>query len=97
MSAIDEKIVFAVSPAGQGDGAPVVVLGVPKDAWEYMRDGKTHTFDLTKAGIPIKLVLFGAESHDAAMKMLNAGFAAEGRAYIDARNKDFSIEPKGGR
>lgn len=97
MSGIEEKIVFAVSPTGQGDGAPVVILGIPKGAWEYMKDGKTHNFDLTKAGIPVKLMLFGAESHDAAMKVMNEAFAASGNAYLDARNRDFSIEPKGGR
>lgn len=94
MSGIEEKIVFAVSPPAKGEVAPVVILGIPKGAWEYMKDGMTHTFDLTKAGLPIKLILFGAESHDAAMKVLSAGIAAKGPAYLDERNKDFSIQPK---
>lgn len=93
---IEEKIVFAVSPEGQGDGIPLVVLGIPRGAWRYMHDGKTHTFDLTSAGIPVKLVLFGAMDHAAAMKVLEDAAKASGSIYEDARQKDFSIQPKGG-
>jgi hypothetical protein len=91
---IEEKIVFAVSPDGQGDGVPMLILGVPAAAWEYMKDGKTHNFDLTKIGVPLKLVLFGADSHDAAMKVLQDDLKARGEPYLDERRRDFSIEPK---
>jgi hypothetical protein len=42
------RIVFAFS-----------LLGVPAGAWDYMKDGKTHHFDLTNIGVPFKL-MFGA-------------------------------------
>lgn len=96
MSNRDDKIAFALSPAGQGDGVPVLILGVPTGAWEYMKDGKTHTFDLSRVGLPIKLVLFGAENHDAAMKVLNQAMSERGQAYLDMRRDDFSIQPKAG-
>jgi hypothetical protein len=91
---IEEKLVFAISPEGQGDGVPLLIVGLPAGAWEYMRDGKTHHFDLTKLGLPVKMIFFGAENHDAAMKALQEGMKARGEAYLDERQRDFSIEPK---
>lgn len=90
---IEEKCVFAISPRGQGDGVPLLIIGIPAGGWDYMKDGKTHNFDLTKIGVPIKMVLFGAENHDAAMKVLSDGCAERGEAYLDERQADFSIEP----
>lgn len=84
----EEKVVCGISPEGTGDGVPLVILGVPKGAWEYMKDGKTHTFDLTAAGVPVKLVLFGGKDHEECSRLLvQAG-------TIDARGVDFSIQPK---
>lgn len=91
---IEEKMVFGVSYEGQGDGIPLVVLGCTNGAWDYMRDGKTHNFDLTSLGIPIKVMVFGAPDHTTAMKTLEAGAKTGGSSLIDARNKDFSIKPK---
>lgn len=96
MAKIDDKIVFALSPEGQGDGVPVVILGIPKAAWDYMADGKTHTFDLTKVGCPVKLVLFGAEDHAAVMKAMNEAMSAANMPYLDERQTDFSIKPRKG-
>jgi hypothetical protein len=61
---LEDKIVFALSPSDVG---PILTLGIPQGAWDYMKDGKTHTFDLTSLGVPVKLMLFGASSHDAAL------------------------------
>ena len=77
------------------EGGTMVLLGIPAAAWDYMKDGKTHLFDLTKLGLPIQLVLFGAESHDAAMKVIEARNSRLGIAALDERRADFSINPKG--
>jgi hypothetical protein len=90
----EEKMIFGVSPDGTGDGVPLVLLGIPAEAWEYMKDGKTHNFDLTKVGLPIKIIIFGAESHDAAIKMINGHMSEHNLPYFDERHKDFSIEPR---
>jgi hypothetical protein len=96
---LEGKMVFGVSPEGQGDGAPVVLLGIPAAAWEYMKDGKTHTFDLTRVGIPVKLVLYGAKDHATAMEYIR-GHIFEGaepggkNILLDQRSVDFSIAPK---
>lgn len=92
---INEKLVFAVSPSGTGDGVPVLVVAVPKGAWEYMKDGKTHHIDLTAIGMPVKLVMFGAEDHDDAMETLQEAAAAQGASYLDLRRQDFGIKPQG--
>jgi len=88
---IEDKIVFALSPSDVG---PILTLGIPTAAWEYMKDGKTHTFDLTSIGVPIKLMLFGAESHDAAVKTLQQAAAQQGIPMLDERRTDFSIKGK---
>lgn len=96
MSDNENKLVFArYEVPGE---SPVIVVGIPTAAWEYMRDGKTHHFDLTRAGVPVKLMLFGATTHDAAMATLREVVDMQGLKFVDARNEDFSIkfpkEPK---
>lgn len=91
---IEQKIVFAISPQGQGDGMPLLLVGVPRDAWIHMKDGRTHHFDLSSIGVPIKMMLFGAKNHDEAMQVMNQAIAASG--YLDERRTDFSIKPKEG-
>jgi hypothetical protein len=93
MTGIEEKMVFGISP-GDGNGVPLVLLGIPKGAWDYMKDGKTHTFDLTKAGLPIKIMLYGADNHSAALKMVERHIAEKGLPYLDQRREDFSIKPR---
>jgi hypothetical protein len=90
---IDQKIAFAVSPDGQGDGVPILIVGVTAGTWEYMKDGNTHNLDLTKIGVPAKFVFFDGESHDAVMKVLQQGCADRGEAYLDDRRRGFSIQP----
>jgi len=94
MTDIESKMVFAVAPDGTGDGAPLVMLGIPTGAWDYMSDGKTHTFDLTKIGLPVKLMLYGAADHTSAMKVLEGHLSEQGVAYLDERRTDFSIAPE---
>lgn len=88
---IEERVVFAIAPQGQGDGVPVVMLGIPKGAWEYMKEGKTHTFDLTKAGVPVKLVVFGGATHAEALEVIEQGARDANRPLLDRRRDDFSI------
>lgn len=94
MAEIEQKIVFAMAPP-DARGTATVLLGIPKAAWEYMKDGKTHHFDLTRIGLPVQLMLYGAEDHDAALKAIEGALAVRGVAYDDRRREDFSIKPKG--
>lgn len=89
----ERRIVFAVSEQGQGDGVPIVVMGIPAGAWDHMRDGATHTFDLTGAGVSAKLILFGADDHASVMATM-ARAANESKSIVLDEHTDFSIEPK---
>lgn len=91
---LEQKMAFAVAPDGTGDGIPLILMGIPTGAWEYMKDGHTHTFDLTKAGIPAKFILFGGKDHDEVMKMMTTDLAKLGIVVDDQRRKDFSIKNK---
>lgn len=89
----EQRILFA---AGAGDdGIPVVILGIPAGAWEHIKDGKSNDFDLTKAGIPVKLVVFGGKDHSEIMKNLDHAMKQSQSAYLDERHSDFSINNKG--
>ena len=85
-----EKVVFAVAP--RADGGLDVLLGVSAASWEYMKDGKTHTFDLTKLGLPIRIMMFGSADHQKALDVIQAHNASIGVFETDdQRGRDFSI------
>lgn len=86
----EEKVLFCISQ-DHGDRTPVVMFAIPTAAWEYMKDGKTHTFDLSKAGLPLRIVLFGGKDQTALMKVLKEDLAKKGIMVDDRRGEDFSI------
>lgn len=86
---IDRRLVFAVSPSDVR-GVATLLVGVPAGAWDHVKDGKTAGFDLSRIGIPFQLIMFGAETHDAAMKMLEQFASASGVALLDERRRDFA-------
>jgi len=95
MSASDQ-VVFAIG-RGEGDAVPTIVLGVSREAWVYMKDGQSHTFDLTKAGVPVKIIMFGAKDREEAKRLIMAGAGnSQNEPMLDATDLDFSIKPKVG-
>lgn len=74
----EEQVIFAVAPRGERERD--ILLGVSAAAWEYMKDGKTHTFDLTKLGLPIRIIMFGGRDQT----MI--------RAQVDAHNQRLGVE-----
>ena len=91
-SEADNKV--AVLAAVTEDGIPLVTLGVSKAAWEYMKDGKSHTFDLTAAGIPLRLIMFGGETKAGMIESLRAQGEAWGLTVNDGPPLDFGIKNK---
>ncbi len=73
---------------------PILMIGVPKAAWDHMADGKCQTLDLTKAGYPIRIMLYGGADQDACRKIVEDACRQLGVAINDQRLRDFSIEPK---
>jgi hypothetical protein len=91
MSKPEEKVLFAIS-TDHKDQTPIVLFAIPTAAWEYMKDGKTHTFDLNKAGLPVRVVLFGGKDSESLLKILKQDLAKQGIRVEDRRSEDFSIE-----
>jgi hypothetical protein len=88
----NNKIVFAVAPEGTGDGlGPMLLVGISKDAFEYMKDGKTHDFDLSSIGVPIKMVLFGASTFEEARATVERMAAMSKTRTADLTGRNFSI------
>lgn len=88
----EDRIIFMIGAAEKPGDPPTLVLGIPKGAWEYIKDGHTNTFDLRKGGVDLKLLVFGCESHDAGVEVLKEYAELDGIPMIDRRGEDFSIK-----
>lgn len=86
----EERMVFALGRDATGES--MLILGVSQACWDYMKDGKTHHFDLAKAGLPMKLVVFGAPTRDQCVKTIEAHNARAGAATLFQPGKDFGID-----
>lgn len=94
----ENKIAVALADAPPG-GVQTAILGVPKGAWDYMSDGKTHTFDLRQVGIPVQIVIFGGNDRATVMETMEAaslmlsGQPLENKPGAEDRNLGIA-EPK---
>lgn len=43
---------------------PTVILAMSQASWDYCKDGRTHTFDLTKAGLPFQIIIAGGATRE---------------------------------
>ena len=87
---IEETITFMVGHSPITD-CPMLTLGIPKKAWLNMQDGKSIDFDLRGAGVPLQLLVYGADDHAGVMKIMEDAAKQNGIAILDERRKDFSI------
>lgn len=83
------KPVFAYTETPTG---PIMIVGMTTASWEYCKDGKTLTFDLDSVGIPLKLVIFGAENHEKAIEVIQTHNAFQEKSMIDVRDQDLGIK-----
>lgn len=86
------QVVFATNPE-----RTLLTLGVPEAAWEYMKDGKTHNFDLRRVGFPVGIMMFGGPSRAAILDQLSP--VMQGKRVLYDMKTDYSIPeaPKGER
>lgn len=64
------------------DGDPVnVIFAMSKAAWEYISDGKTHTFDLTGVGIPINVMIAGGPTRAGILDDIERGIVIQGGTF----------------
>lgn len=80
---------------GKDEDGAVLSVGMTDAAWDYCKDGKTHTFDLTKLGIPLKLMIFGGRDKPAIMADIKEQAKAWGLEVKDETAGDnFGIKGK---
>jgi hypothetical protein len=82
-----EKVVFGIGEDAKG--TKTVIIGVSDASWKYMRDGRTHTLDLTGLGLPIQIILFGGRTQEG-IKALLAKAGDENTR--DVTDQDFGIK-----
>lgn len=88
----DQKVVFGLSTDPQGNIC--ILMQVPPGGWDYMEDGTCHTFDLTKAGLPIKILLAGCKDRADGMKVIERHNQARGIPSLHMPGTDFGINSK---
>lgn len=71
----DDRILVAIGEPMDGvRGVPTVILGMPRGSWDAMAGGQTHSFDLTKIGIPVQILMFReADGAAVAAKLAEVG------------------------
>lgn len=87
----ENKIAFCI---GDTEDGPVLIFGITPKAWEYMKDGETHQFDLTKVGVPFKVMMFGAADYQSALDVLTIGAQMENIPVHKVTDIDLSFQPK---
>jgi hypothetical protein len=85
-ASMDERCIFSlmVGPHGR-----TLVIGIPRDAYERMKDGKTLHFKPHRDGPEV--VLFGCADHAAGMRFLEEAAKKQGVELKDERTKDWGI------
>lgn len=86
----EEKMVFGLGRTAEGE--PLLILGVSEAAWTYMKDGKTHHFDFAKAGLPLKMMVFGGATRADCVKAIEAHNERAGAATLYEPGKDYGID-----
>lgn len=86
----DKRMVFGLGQDAAGEA--VLLLGVPAAAWEHMKDGKTSHFDLAKAGLPLKVLVFGAATRNDCLKVIELHNSRVGVATFYEPGKNFGID-----
>lgn len=93
MAGKEQNIIFAIAGPAVGDDAAMntIIIGIPRKAWEHMKDGKTHHLTLEKAGVPIQIVLFGGRDQDSCRNAIEQFNEQQGHATEDRSREDWGI------
>ena len=86
----EDSVVFGVAPL-EG-GRSTLMIGIGAGAWKYMSDGKANTIDLSSLGIPLQVIVYGAEDRAAALQVIETHNRSLGLATLDLRREDFGIK-----
>jgi len=90
----DEQVLFAFAKAvDEPDGVPALLFLIPQAAWDYMKDGRGHDFDLTNLGIPLKVLIARTATNESGMNELRAVGVVDSNTK-DAREVDISFKER---
>lgn len=66
-----EKIAVAIGTSNEEhNDIASVIIGMHPDAFEAIRDGRTHTVSLTAYGLPVEVIIFREPSLEACLAKL---------------------------
>lgn len=85
---------FGVNASDKGY---TLVVGIPDASWEYCKDGKTLTIDLSSVGVPMRFLLFGCRNQQEAKDTIMAhNKKHEDKPSLDmTEGPDFAIKEGG--
>jgi hypothetical protein len=73
----------------EGDGdPPSIIFAMSQAAWDYIKDGKTHTFDLTRAGFPMQVLIAGGPTRASVLEDIKRAILAKGGSFDDGTRPD---------
>jgi len=88
----DEQVLFAFARAcDTPDNIPVLTFLISEAAWAYAKDGLGHDFDLTRVGIPVKVIIGRTKNNAAGLELLRAANRI-GEEVKDVRNVDLGFK-----
>jgi hypothetical protein len=90
----DKKVVVGLGGSDRSGDIPTIVLGMPEASWPEMEGGKTHSFDLSKIGIPVRIIMFRGKDHEDVAKTMMDAAGEAGADVFDQRHskRDLGID-----
>lgn len=87
---INESFTFCLSK--DAEGADVLLVGMPRAARDYIADGKTNTADFAAVGLNLKVIVFGAETHQDCLDIIKQANEQNAVFTEERMEQDFSIK-----
>lgn len=73
----EERVVVML---GDGD-PPTVIFAVSAAAWDYCKDGKCHTFNLSSVGWPVQVMIAGGATREQIIADVQRGIESIGGSF----------------
>ena len=65
---------------GDGD-PPTVIFAISAAAWDYCKDGKCHTFNLSSVGWPVQVMIAGGQTREQIIADVQRGIESIGGSF----------------
>ena len=88
---IEKRMVWGIIPTTDGK-PPIIMLGIPQGAWNRLKHHEAQTIDMTRHKIPLRVMVYGGQSHKDCLEVIEKAARSAGIAIIDERRDDHSIK-----